>query len=199
MLAERSAAKSKGETIEGYACPSPANFAETPDFTSIYKAWFYPVTGWVRAFGGAGSEIEDLAQEVFLVVQERLPSFTGGNLSGWLYNITAKVVSGHRRRSWFKHLYLRPREVELETIVDLRHTPIEEMERKDAERVLQKLLSKMSHKRRSAFVLFEIEGYSGEEIAALQNIPLATVWTRVHHARKEYLAHLQSFRQGEVS
>ena len=78
---ERSAAKSKGETIEG-SFPSPANFAETPDFTSIYKAWFHPVTRWVRAFGGAGSEIEDLAQEVQLFTRWSPPS-TGSSATSW--------------------------------------------------------------------------------------------------------------------
>ena len=44
----------------------------------------------------------------------------------------------------------------------------------------------MSEKLRSTFVLFEIEGYSGEEIARIQDIPLGTVWTRLHHARKDF-------------
>jgi RNA polymerase sigma-70 factor (ECF subfamily) len=50
------------------------------------------------------------------------------------------------------------------------------------------VLAGMSDKARRAFVLFEVEGYSGEEIAQLEGIPLATVWTRVHHARKEFAA-----------
>ena len=45
----------------------------------------------------------------------------------------------------------------------------------------------MSDVRRTTFILFEVEGYSGEEIAELQGIPLNTVWTRLHHARKEFL------------
>ena len=43
-------------------------------------------------------------------------------------------------------------------------------------------------------VLFEIEGYSGDEIARLLEIPVATVWTRLHHARKALLAQLQRER-----
>ncbi len=31
------------------------------------------------------------------------------------------------------------------------------------------------------------QNYSGEEIAEMQGIPLNTVWTRLHHARKEFL------------
>ena len=46
----------------------------------------------------------------------------------------------------------------------------------------------MAEARRTAFVLFEIEGLSGDEIARIQSIPLNTVWTRLHHARREFFA-----------
>ena len=55
------------------------------------------------------------------------------------------------------------------------------------------VLDRMSPLRRTAFMLFEIEGYSGEEIAELEQIPLATVYTRLHHARRD-LARAMSFR-----
>ena len=67
---------------------------------------------------------------------------------------------------------------------DLRH----QVEQKEAQRVLQVILGKMKEDRRSAFVLFEIEGLSGEEIARIQSVPLNTVWTRLHHARREFFA-----------
>ena len=65
--------------------------------------------------------------------------------------------------------------------------PSELFERKEAEGLLHGLLGQMSEVRRTTFILFEIEGYSGEEIADMQGIPLNTVWTRLHHARKEFL------------
>ena len=55
----------------------------------------------------------------------------------------------------------------------------------------------MSDTRRATFVLFEIEGYSGEEIAEIQAIPVATVWTRLHHARKEFFALVDQHRRAE--
>jgi RNA polymerase sigma-70 factor (ECF subfamily) len=53
----------------------------------------------------------------------------------------------------------------------------------------------MAEKRRTAFVLFEIEGYSGEEIAELFGIPVATVWTRLHHARKDYFRLVDAYQR----
>jgi RNA polymerase sigma-70 factor (ECF subfamily) len=62
------------------------------------------------------------------------------------------------------------------------------MERREAERMLERVLGRMSKKRRVAFSLYEIEGCSGQEIAALLDVPVATVWTRLYHARKEFLS-----------
>ena len=36
------------------------------------------------------------------------------------------------------------------------------------------------------FLLFELEGLSGEEIATLVRAPLKTVWTRLFHARQRF-------------
>jgi DNA-directed RNA polymerase specialized sigma24 family protein len=52
----------------------------------------------------------------------------------------------------------------------------------------------MSDKRRETLVLFEVEGYSGQEIAALQGVPVKTVWTRLHHARKDLVAMVTDLR-----
>jgi RNA polymerase sigma-70 factor (ECF subfamily) len=58
----------------------------------------------------------------------------------------------------------------------------------------------MSAVRRSAFILFEVEGYSGEEIAELEGIPLNTVWTRLHHARKDFVQLVHKARaEGRIS
>ena len=44
----------------------------------------------------------------------------------------------------------------------------------------------MKPKHREVFVLFEVEGIPGEEIAERMGCPLNTVWTRLFHARKEF-------------
>ena len=138
--------------------------------------------------GGPEADLEDLTQEVFIVVQRTLKSFDGRNLPGWLYRIASHAVRDHRRKAWFRNLFLRPRDVVLEEVEQKGPGPVEILERRESERQLYRLLAKLSDRRRVTFVLFEIEGYSGEEIAALENVPVATVWTRLHHARKELAA-----------
>jgi DNA-directed RNA polymerase specialized sigma24 family protein len=46
----------------------------------------------------------------------------------------------------------------------------------------------MTERRRTTFFLFEIEGYSGEEIAELEGVAVTTIYTRLHHARRDFMS-----------
>jgi RNA polymerase sigma-70 factor (ECF subfamily) len=167
------------------------------DFRQIYEAWFDDVVKWLYALGVPASDTEDLAQEIFLVVRRGLARFDGRNLPGWLYRITQLTVRDHRRRAWFKNLVHRRQDVDLSTMSSTADGPARRYEEAESRRELQRLLGGMSEKLRTAFVLFEIEGYSGEEIAEIQDVPLATVWTRLHHARKAFAKIVKAARLGE--
>ena len=157
------------------------------DFNALYDRYFHEVVRWCRSMGVPASELEDLAQEVFVVAARKLDGFDWQNPAGWLYRITSLIVRRSRRRPWFKYLFARRQEVETDSFEWMGGGPFESYERKQAQALLQKILLQMSEKRRVAFVLFEVEGYSGEEMAQLLDIPLATVWTRLYHARQEFL------------
>ena len=156
------------------------------DFDAVYDRWFGDAMRWLRAMGVPEAELEDLAQEVFLVVRRKLVKFDGANLPGWIYRIAANTASDHRRRAWFRNLFSR--RAPLDDVQDVRLGPAEIVERREQQRLLFALLERMSAKLRRAFVLFEIEGYSTEEIAALEGVRAATVRTRLHHARKRFVA-----------
>jgi RNA polymerase sigma-70 factor, ECF subfamily len=169
-------------------------------FEQVYSSSFNDVARWIRALGGMPADVEDLTQEVFLVVRRKLSAFDGRNLRGWLYRIAQRTVRDYRRRAWFRRVFLgggsTPDHYD-SAVSD--NDPSELFERKEAEGLLHALLAQMSDVRRTTFILFEVEGYSGEEIADMQGIPLNTVWTRLHHARKEFLRLVaESGRAGSV-
>jgi RNA polymerase sigma factor (sigma-70 family) len=64
-----------------------------------------------------------------------------------------------------------------------------------AERLLQSALGQLTALEREAFVLYELEGQSGAELAAIFRCPEATVYRRLHDARKKF----HSFIEGEAS
>ena len=166
-------------------------------FRDIYERWFDDVVKWLYALGMPGSDTEDLAQEIFLVVRRKLDRFDGGNLAGWLYRIAQLTVRDHRRRAWFKNLTQRRRNVDLARVQLTTPGPDVGYDQAETRRRFQRLVAGMSEKLRTTFVLFEIEGYSGDEIARIQDVPLGTVWTRLHLARKEFWKLLKKQRAEE--
>jgi RNA polymerase sigma-70 factor, ECF subfamily len=162
-----------------------ASFLSPQEFEALYLAYFHHVTRWARAFGCPPADIDDVAQETFLVARRRLDQFKGGNAAGWLYRIAQHVTRAHRRRAWLRRVLQRA--PELGAAQARQATPVEALEQREARRQMQALLAQMSERRRSTFFLFEIEGYSGEEIAQLEGVALNTIYTRLHHARRDFM------------
>ena len=160
------------------------------DFAALYDAWFDHVARWLRALGAPAADIEDLAQEVFLVVRRRLGDFDGRNVAGWLYRIASRQVWQHRRRRWVQKVFSTRPALNIEDIPDSQGGADTKFETKEKRQQLERIVSRMSDKRRVVFMLFEVEGYSGEEIADTLDVPINTVWTRLHHARKDFFAQL---------
>jgi RNA polymerase sigma-70 factor (ECF subfamily) len=165
-------------------------------FDAIYAAWYDDVSRWVRAMGGPEAEREDLVQDVFLVVHRRLGDFDGRNLPGWLYQIARRKVRDFRRLLWVKNLVMR-RSPMPQALVLVEPGPAEDLETKEKRALLERLLEKLNDSERAALVLFEVEGYSGQQIAAVQGVPLNTVWARIHKARRKLQLSLERFEEQE--
>jgi RNA polymerase sigma-70 factor (ECF subfamily) len=182
-----------GEVGEQSAAP-----ALPLDFTAVYDRHFHDVLRWIRALGGPDAELEDLAQEVFVVVRRKLAAFDGGNLPGWLYTIAKLTVRDHARRAWVRRIFRGRRAIELDELASVSGDPEALLASRENQRLFYRLVGQMSERRRATFVLFEVEGYSCEEIARLQDVPVGTVWTRLHHARKEFIAKVKGLPPGKA-
>jgi RNA polymerase sigma-70 factor (ECF subfamily) len=136
----------------------------------------------LQHLGVRSADLEDLAQEVFVTVHRRIATFDGrSKLTTWLFSVCLHLVQRHRRRAYLRleFLYAEPPE-RIDT-----ETPEQRYESAEASRRLEQLLSKLSPERRATFMLFEVEGVSCEEIAELTAVPVGTVYSRLHWARKE--------------
>jgi RNA polymerase sigma-70 factor (ECF subfamily) len=159
------------------------------DFRVVYERWFGEVSRWIRIMGGPEADREDLVQDVFLVVHRRLPDFDGQNLAGWLYQISRRKVRDFRRLMWVKQLFSSV--PVSDSLAKGGPSPVELLETREKRATLERLLTKLNETERAALVLFEIDGYSGEEISELQGVPINTVWARIHKARKKLKASLE--------
>lgn len=157
-------------------------------FDALYERRFADTCRFVRALGGRAADVEDLAQETFLVARRKLSGFDGKNEAGWLFAIARHVVRSERRKRWLLSFFSPHKAAPLDDLVSRDADPEARLARAEDLRLAERALERLTEKRRVPFVLFELEGYSGEEIASLLDIPVATVWTRLHHARRDFAA-----------
>src|SRR5262249_25457448 len=60
----------------------------------------------------------------------------------------------------------------------------------------ERALAELSEAKRVVFLLVEREGMSGEDVARALDVPVNTVWSRLHHARGELRSALAEQQQG---
>lgn len=145
------------------------------------------VARFAARLGIAHDDVDDVVQEVFLTVH-RLGGFEPGRASAtsWLAEIAVRIVSTRRRSA------SRNRLVTDEDVMRAAEAPgasphdVAEL-RSELERV-ERALATLDVDRRAVFVLCEIEGQSCVDIAAGLGIPVGTVHSRLHLARKQFAA-----------
>ena len=126
-------------------------------------------------------DAQDIAQTVFIEAFERLDSLKDPNrLGAWLRSITI-----HR---CINHLQRRPPEITVEDMDDIQEhhtTPQTELETKELRDQVMAAIGRLSKVQRETVTLFYISGYSQQEIAAIQEVPIGTIKRRLHDARKK--------------
>jgi RNA polymerase sigma-70 factor (ECF subfamily) len=140
---------------------------------------------------GDGEEARDVAQEVFLQVYRTLGRFEGrSSLKTWIYRIVVNQCH-NRRRFWHRHG--RDREETLDEALPAppaagtgtaMPNPYEQTRRRERARAVQQALLGLRFEQRAVVLLREIEGLSGEEVAAALGIPEGTVKSRLSRARE---------------
>jgi RNA polymerase sigma-70 factor (ECF subfamily) len=163
----------------------PLDVREPHDFVALYQLWYRRVHRWIGRLGGPGLDADDLTQEVFLVVHRKLDRFDGVNLAGWLYRIAQLTVRDYRQRAWFRNIFMRSRDAVVDEVASAAAAQDERLDGKQREMCICRLIAQLNPKWRDSFLLFEVAGLTGQEIASLQGIPAATVRTHLSRARKE--------------
>lgn len=157
---------------------------DAASWRALYDRHAPAVLRFIGALGVPSEEREDAAQEVFVSVYRSLSQFRGeAQLSTWIYRIAARHASRLARRRRMRDVMTRLLVREPQPVT----TP-DPAERAAHVIYLERLLSRVSAKKRAVLVLFEIEGVPVEEIAEIVGCPVNTVWSRLHHARLELAA-----------
>jgi RNA polymerase sigma-70 factor (ECF subfamily) len=147
----------------------------------------------LRRFGVPELHAEDAAQQVFLIFAERLADIAPGRERAFAFGTALRLAQSTRRRLGRE----LPSE-QLDERAAITAGPDELVDHKRARELLDRLLQELPLESRTVFVLFELETMSSPEIAAMLDIPLGTVASRLRRAREQFKALVDEHESGRA-
>ena len=156
----------------------------------LFDRYAIDVRRFIARLGIGPGDVDDLTQATFLLVAQAASSFRG-SASGraWLFGLAANVVRRHRRS--LARVAARIAAWATELRADSPATPESTSDVGERAALAARALTRLPAKKREVFVMVVMEDLTAEEVATTLGIPIGTVWTRLHHARRALRAHLE--------
>lgn len=160
-------------------------------FAILYNRYYNQVYAFCSRLLRGRFDVEDAVQQVFLEAWRSMRRFEGRSLfSTWLTKIAIHTcLSFHRKAG---RVILNTDDIDP---YDQSHAllwgggpkiPEEEVFISERKSMVNKLLSRMTTKKKIVFIMSDMQGMSAPEISTILKIPDATVRTRLFHARREF-------------
>ena len=134
----------------------------------------------LRRLGTSPSEVDDLAQEVFLALRRCWNDYDATRpLRPFLFGISFRIASAYERK--------RRREVAFGVVEigDVGPGPDDALHSKQARALVMAALERIPLPRRAVLVMHDIDDVPVSDVAATLEIPLFTVYSRLRKARRE--------------
>ena len=150
----------------------------------LYDRYHADVRQFIARATSGGGDTDDLTHDTFLTLSTIATRYDGrATARPFLIGIAAQLVRRRRRgvMRWARALTSFAWSAADTTPLtpEISAAGTEEM------RQFEEALARLSDDKRLVFLLVEREGMSGDEVAAALEIPVNTVWTRLHYARSE--------------
>ncbi len=155
----------------------------------LHRLCYPRAAAFLRKLGVRDLDLDDATQEVFVQLFRYLPSFRReAELSTWLYRVCITQARSVRRRKRVAHTLSRL--LSLGSPPTLVSTP--SLPDAIVRRRVESALARLSEGDRTVFVLYEMEGLPGKRIAEIVSSPEASVWRRLHDARRVFRRALEA-------
>jgi RNA polymerase sigma-70 factor (ECF subfamily) len=169
--------------------------SNTPTFRQIFDTELSFVWNALRRFGVADRDLEDVAHEVFVVVDRHLAEYDPARpLRPWLFAIAFRCASDYRRRARHRHETLTCQQVDR---TDPSETADVRLVRTEERNLARRALLSVPDDRRAVVILHDFEDFPMNEVAAALGIPIKTAYSRLRLGREELVASARRLRKQE--
>jgi RNA polymerase sigma-70 factor (ECF subfamily) len=151
-------------------------------FEQLYRRHFRRVYALCLRMMGDPTRAEDMTQEVFVQLFNKIGSFRGESaFTTWLHRMTVNLVL----------MYFRKASTRSELLTEEGETPIQIVKGTEnpetmpvVDRIaLERAVQQLPPGYRSVFVLHDVEGYEHDEISKMMGISAGTSKSQLHKAR----------------
>ena len=139
---------------------------------------------------------EDVVQEAFWRAAQFFASFRGGDGRTWLLTVVRRVCCDWAQR-WRARVGTASFDEDTHSPRDDSSDPEYLAIRKDNLDLLRRAVEELAPEHREVIVLRELEGLSYQQIAAVTEVPVGTVMSRLSRARKQLQKRLSPCPGGE--
>ncbi len=157
-------------------------------FSTLVRKYQKPVHAFVRRKIGDFHIAEEITQDIFLRVYEKLPTLKNPNtFAGWLY-----VIAARQCLAWFEKKRIPmasldgmpPEELEELAYLQYRAKQRDEFANEQQREVIKRLLQKLPEGERTVVTLHYLDSMTCEDISKLLGVSPNTIKSRLHRARK---------------
>jgi RNA polymerase sigma-70 factor (ECF subfamily) len=145
----------------------------------LYDRYSETIRRFVTRATSSAEDVDDLVHATFLGAAQSAGRYDGRpSCRPWLVGIAAQLVR-RRRQSFGRFMAV------LTSLRGVGATTADPRPALQARTDLDRALAGISEAKRVTILMAEVEGLSCAEIAEALEIPVGTVWTRLHAARRE--------------
>lgn len=149
-------------------------------YGELYEATVRDVYRTVRFLVSEPSDADDVVQEIYIELHRSLGQYDGmRDFRPWLMGLVMRQIHAYRRKGW-RHFRIMQKAEQTGLVIENDFAG-EVIDRLSSRALLDKV-HRLPYKLKQVIILHYLEEYSQEEIAAILNIPLGTVKSRIHAA-----------------
>jgi RNA polymerase sigma-70 factor (ECF subfamily) len=167
-------------------------------FRSIVEQWQDMVYNTILGIVQNETEAEDLAQDVFIKVFEKISSFKGDSkFSTWLYRIATTTALDHLRSKKRKKRFGFLQSIsgdggESVQVPDFHHPGVN-LDNKERAAVLFKAIEALPENQKAAYTLHKLEGLSYRDVSEVLNTTVSAVESLMSRANQNLRKELETY------